>query len=495
MWKLLIVEDEVHVRNYLIKNVNWLGYGFEIVGAAGHGEDALELMRRHEPDVVMADIMMPVMDGLELLKQARANGFRALFVMLTCVNEFEYAQQALRHGAYNYILKLSMTVELLQEELAKLDGVLTDKMTKQAAELSPAYYALYRTWWDAAFGRSDAAAHEGPDDPAARAYRHLTIVSVLHGGTTPPREELLSRGGPETDKHNLLHAYSAYGHTTFFCWSHRKLPLSAPRERASCGAVVMQLEGREHAARAWRACLRGLDAFWYGDPAERLCFSDLPDAAPGPEPDSVAWKMERQLMQAFEELQLERCRQLLAEMWDMMRRQPLSWMHVKQTALRLDRQFGRMMNRTLPDMEPAMNGAVRHEQSRDMLAKRMEAYLFNRDELRTPRTDHDEINKIIDYIEGHCEREITLKSMAQLVHMEQHYLSGLFKQKTGENLITYLHKIRIHRAAYLLKHTNLTCALIGEKVGFSNDNYFIKIFKRWMGMTPNDYRSAAKEPS
>lgn len=103
-------------------------------------------------------------------------------------------------------------------------------------------------------------------------------------------------------------------------------------------------------------------------------------------------------------------------------------------------------------------------------------------------TDHPEMNRIIGYIEEHYAEEITLKGLAEYIRMDASYVSDLFKKKTGSTLTHYIQNRRIQAAKMLLAETDKTVSEIGRQVGFENDNYFIKIFKRWCEATPNEYR-------
>ncbi|MFD2614362.1 response regulator transcription factor [Paenibacillus gansuensis] len=110
--------------------------------------------------------------------------------------------------------------------------------------------------------------------------------------------------------------------------------------------------------------------------------------------------------------------------------------------------------------------------------------------------DHPEMNRIIRYIDEHYAEEITLKGMADLIRMDASYVSDLFKKKTGVTLTHYIQDRRIRAARMLLAETDGTVSEIGRQAGFENDNYFIKIFKRFCGMTPNEFRKQeAKEES
>jgi YesN/AraC family two-component response regulator len=258
MWKVLLVEDETFVRESVKEIIRWEDMGFRLSGEASNGEEALDMIRKDPPDLVLCDIVMPKMDGLALLKATRGAGIPSKFVMLTCIGDFESMRQAMEYGASNYILKLSMSVKDLRETLAKI-----------SAELA-----------------SGSLSVQTPNNGAA------------HGVDSPL---------PERD--------------------------------------------------------------------------------------------------------------------------------------------GRLRNIT-----------------------------------------HPEVNKMIEYIDRHYAEEITLASLSKYVMMGENYVSALFKKKTGETLIHYLHRIRIDKAIELLATTDLPVNQIGQNVGFMNDNYFIKIFKRMTGTTPSQYR-------
>lgn len=96
-----------------------------VIGESGNGTEALELITRDKPDLVLADIVMPGLNGIELLKQTRQAGLNTKFIMLTCMGEFEYVRQAMEYGASNYILKLSMSVGSLRDTLRKVSAELS----------------------------------------------------------------------------------------------------------------------------------------------------------------------------------------------------------------------------------------------------------------------------------------------------------------------------------------------------------------------------------
>lgn len=98
------------------------------------------------------------------------------------------------------------------------------------------------------------------------------------------------------------------------------------------------------------------------------------------------------------------------------------------------------------------------------------------------------LEKVIQYVEEHYNEDITLSDIADKLHINYYYLSTYFKNQTSENLTTYINRIKIEKAQKLLRDSQDTIAEISKIVGFSDHNYFSKVFKKHVGMTPSMYR-------
>lgn len=103
MYKVLVVEDEEIIRRGLIRSVDWASYNLEIVGEANNGKEALSMISKTFPDIIILDINMPILDGIELLNRLPSHTYS--IIILSGHSEFEYAQQAIKHGVVDYLLK------------------------------------------------------------------------------------------------------------------------------------------------------------------------------------------------------------------------------------------------------------------------------------------------------------------------------------------------------------------------------------------------------
>lgn len=127
MYRILLVDDEPLILAGIASMMNWEDYNCTVVGKATNGNQALEKMKEIQPDIVITDIKMPAMNGLEFMEKCREQGYQAEFLLLTNLEEFSLAQKALRLGALDYLVKIEITPEILGESLKKAVSVCREK--------------------------------------------------------------------------------------------------------------------------------------------------------------------------------------------------------------------------------------------------------------------------------------------------------------------------------------------------------------------------------
>ena len=104
MIKLLVVDDEIWIRERISKEIPWESVQAEVVGTAEDGQEALEMAEELEPDIIITDIRMPGFDGIELLRELRKKSLDIKVILLSGYNDFSYAKEAIKYGAFDYIL-------------------------------------------------------------------------------------------------------------------------------------------------------------------------------------------------------------------------------------------------------------------------------------------------------------------------------------------------------------------------------------------------------
>ena len=126
MYKVYLLDDEPFILEGLKYIVDWQDYGFEIVGFANNGEDGLKEILSMDIDLVITDIMMPKMTGLELIENLINSNYQTNFIVLSAFQEFEYAKKAISMGAQNYILK-PIDIEELEKSIISIKSKLKEK--------------------------------------------------------------------------------------------------------------------------------------------------------------------------------------------------------------------------------------------------------------------------------------------------------------------------------------------------------------------------------
>ena len=102
---IAIIDDESLVRLGIKSSVEWENYGYEIIGEADNGQNGLEMIQQKQPDIVLLDICMPVMDGIEVLKRLQQMEIDCKVIILSCHDDFHFVKEAMKNGAYDYLRK------------------------------------------------------------------------------------------------------------------------------------------------------------------------------------------------------------------------------------------------------------------------------------------------------------------------------------------------------------------------------------------------------
>ena len=119
MYTVIVAEDEERIRRGIVKNVKWESAGFRVIGEAENGADALEMVEQLEPDLLITDIRMPFINGIELARQIREVRPAVQIMFLSGYDDFSYAQEAIQYNIISYLLK-PISAEELEKELNKV---------------------------------------------------------------------------------------------------------------------------------------------------------------------------------------------------------------------------------------------------------------------------------------------------------------------------------------------------------------------------------------
>ncbi|XID92916.1 response regulator [Paenibacillaceae bacterium WGS1546] len=509
--KVIVVDDEVFVRKGIMTGIPWLEHGIDIAGEASNGLIGLELVRQLSPHVVLTDLRMPVMDGLEMIRHIRDEYPEIKIIIMSVREDFQAVQEALRLGVADYIHKLHLNPADLLHSLLKIKASIQDPVpsTLPASSLPDVSCSGLWRWL------KDTST-ESEQEVFVDASNYLLVKVQLHNGAsmTDPLnklflETLLDRLNLKSVWEHSVWLFDDRGDLWIWMHSNESLDresvsadleelLDAIRKRdgdllVSAG-LSLPFHIKEDRITAARQAEEALErCFHRGYGAIHLYeVRHAVDREPQPlfEPSNLKKylhsmgildfdKAEKQLMLLFPAV----VRIDIPE--SIVREGVYQWLSSNVALLR--ERIGYIHDGILDKSPFEQISVIRtygelrewclrfHTVTREMLQK------------MNAGPHRHEIRKAIDFIHECYAQPIRVQDVAQYVHLSENYFSYLFSKETGKPFIHYLQEFRVEKAKDLFRKGRLPWTDIGAAVGFENQKYFSKIFKRYTEMTPAQY--------
>ena len=518
--KVLLVDDEPFIVKGLSVLVDWAAQGFVIAGTAANGRQALAFLRKHPVDLIIADIQMPVMDGLELMEILRRENISdAHFVILSGYSDFEYARRAIRYDCMDYLLKPVMTdqlTELLQKVRASCRRSSEGKQREAvytSAYLAQNLLALLQEQYDdktVSFVESQLKLNGG--------VRYVSIARQMDRTSPVPAKRVKAL------RQELAAACREY----LGGWE--KHLLDVPPERSSCGVglifchVMAQEAGlSEH---DFLLALHGRVQAAVGSTVTIFAGKQVPQIAELGDSYLTAVQMRtmRQYLTNSDPVQLYRAAvdagfagisaMALDTLLESIEKNDKSGIREGVLAV-----FGTISADTdfellRVNMDYLLYKMVRLACERDKTANQKELLQhLQKNMLRYGDVVPDKFERLIRFVQEYAdyllslqqdggsviqqvEQEIrlrygenlTLKGLSQKYYVNSAYLGQLFKKKYGVSFREYLNNCRIEQAARLLVTTGDKVYNIARAVGYQDLDYFIERFIAAKGCTPSNYR-------
>ncbi|WP_139993703.1 response regulator [Paenibacillus paridis] len=521
LYSAIIVDDEVYTRKGLRKLIDWEGCGFHIVGEADNGEDALELIKTLKPALVITDIRMPVIDGLELIRLVTTDkGTQPTFIIMSGYNDFKYAQQAMRYGVHDFVVKPIDDIEL-SHILGKLNVELQRENEEQASRERQRGSEMIKSL---ILGEADEVAlaeweqhlqlkHGEPlvylfaelNDNHKWQPSDLKISDARFRDAV--REELLRLTA--SDRLICMHEHRnrlgillprvriAPFNGELECFLLKlRMGLDAhfgPRAFLYAGSLVSGLPSiRESYMAAKEALL-----YKYSHEKKRIVIYDQIQSEQLNYIGFDQLRLDR-FMEQFEEQKLAEIRATVDQWFDDFEQKHYApeavKMNVQQCLMRVMKTIRDMEGEEhrLSTLEPLLNW---HDLNLTLgeLKRLFVAFIEESGQLVTELRKEQQkggIHKIKSYIEGNFSRNISLKSIAAQFYINPVYLGQLFKKTYGVYFNEFLLQLRVNEAKRLLRQScSMRVYEIAEKVGFSNADYFVTQFEKIEHMTPTEYRN------
>lgn len=508
MYKLMIVDDEMLIREGLSQSIDWESIGFSVCCTAASGEEAYALIVAHQPDVLITDICMANMGGISLMKKLRKNGFTLPVVIISGYDDFKYAQQAIKYGAVEYLLK-----------------------PINEADLRSLFISIHKRLDSGKYNSVDSAGGGVGRISAAEknALQRSVMLMYLEGQTTSVDAllPLLEPGFLQQDricslailsaKPSVLNALKrASSHNDWGCkfWAFLRhdililLFFSAGGDVEPVLASFLQAQSARNDSAycllesgtfgnlpgLYRQIMATPYRFFYLTPWQ---ISSLAGAAcsdsdfPLPAAQALLDQIKDGDLDGFHS-------SVTALMAALRQKQP----NPDMTAIRLSElytQLAALLRKhsrsiqavSFQELYCALCDCPNAVRFTAVFQKQMAALASSagQAELALPSV----IAGIQSFIDAHYAEDLSLSYLAQKFYLSQAYLSVLFSKSMGITFSDYLEKVRMENAAALLRTSHRNISQISEAVGYKSSRYFCRMFKKYYDCTPTEYRRQSLE--
>lgn len=524
MKKILIADDEFLVRLGLKTTIDWEQHGFIIVGEAKNGKEALELFEQSDPDILLTDIRMPVMDGLEVIQTVKQKKRSLKCVILTHYDDFNYAKEAIKLGASDYILKSDLNSDNLFSILNRISNEI-DAETKKSSELSVNNEVITSSNYELCKELLRKLVEEGfktREDfnkyinkyKSIFLYKNFNILVGIIESTGNSNERIHQENFEKTVNNVLKQTMDSKNLSLYTHINKDKVTVLINTSNENINIFNSALTFRQNMMKFLETDISlGLSKLSsdineiinlvkQARIAQKYCFFDSSgimtfdyemiektDECPRVEIEKLksyinlneTEKIKEYILSIFNALsktkQIEYVKNVFIDF--------MSFAKIISNELNLEKGNALGETKFSYNIFDSLN-------SFEAVKKYVLDIYFSLKEY----TDDDKpaeysyiIRKCISFINENYKRNITLTEAAEFVDVSNSYLSLLFKQETGINFSNYLNNYRIEEAKKLLKSSNLKIYEISFKVGFDSPYYFSKVFKDITGTTCKDYKN------
>ncbi|RCX21565.1 YesN/AraC family two-component response regulator [Fontibacillus phaseoli] len=470
--KMIIVDDERIGREGLLDFIDWSrDYGIKIVGTAANGQEGYELYRSVRPDIVLTDIKMPIMSGIEMAEKIRAGDKIVKIVFLSAYSDFTYAQKALKTRIDDYLLKPVEEAELRK----MMDRIADEKMEQTRRDYCKKYFV------DILAGKPDLCVQLREysfqvfllgKEPVPKIDGHGLWLMEFHDGANVGIAKYESG---EEAVWNGRSAREVFG----FCYAGRCVDRPEEIRRSYNEAVLSQYFG----------------SFWELEELEYSQIVKLREQWGRHEAE-----MQHELVKLANDIRaaISGCDRSRVEaavhrtMRYLAQNQGIDPASIEDFIMRLVTRIAEEFHdnetrNSLWELRVSLQGRNQFRKIKGILIDWL-INLTDTQEEKRKQSETSIVQRVIQIIEEEYERDIGLRTIAERVYLSPNYLGNIFRNATGMYFIDYLARHRMKKATELLLSGPDKVTKIGEAVGIPNTSYFSSLFKKTFGITPKEYR-------
>jgi len=504
MLRVMIIDDEERIRLGLAKLVEQVDPGVQVTGIYASGKELLDQLDSVQVDLIITDIKMPQMNGLALIEKVQLQRPQVKFAILSGFNDFSFAQQAIRLGVEEYLLKPVETAELTLM-LERVKEKLQLEESRQSAVAEDSFRLLLSHDPDRL-----------PDPLRVTASRELTLhplfqhsyaVMIIRAKSDQITERVqrITAGWErevkiltwEVDQIVVLAGIGSgdYGDTA------RSLGMALLQAMPAHVKVRIGISSLFAGPGTLRECYKqacaSLESAWY-EPGIRVlvCYDQLLQVN---EDNCASHRLiDRDFRDHLRLLDLTKAMNTITAWLDELASRRLPWHGLKDYALLVQNVLlNERLERNLvsPSSEEGPSDWLpEHYADWEEYAGALRSWVQQHIQaLKDVNQENRVVETIKSFVHEHHTEELELGQLAEIVYLTPSYLSKMFRTKTGETITDYIISVRMDHAKRLLREEYaLKTYEVGQRVGYADPAYFNKVFKKVVGLTPKEYRDRVR---
>lgn len=536
MYKLLIVDDEEEVRHGIVKKIDWNRFGFEVIGEAENGREALDIIEENVPDLIITDISMPLMNGIELAAEVKAHYPMIKMVILTGFDDFKFAQAAIKHGVSEYILKPVLPQdlnELLGRLRAQMDSEFEEK--KDRSKLERHYFESLPILRDNFLTSLIIGNPQESEIETKMRFFELNIAGSNFAAAVINLDTIAIGGGAQNEKSNDLMKFAVlniaqevlgkYRAGAAFFYGDTPVVIGAADEKAetdACSRLFLLLEeirqnvqkylgltitiglgniydnvGRmkesyrsANTALEYKLVLGGNKVIYAGDiEPKKSGVIVLGEEREAKLVSSIKFGDEETVADAVALLFVD-----LESAGASIDEYQLYFMEIFTVVLKLSRTYQLDIMDILPtsyNMYKGINNFNTMDEVKEWIGS-VSAELMKKISSNRLSSTQRLLEKAKDYIDSNYgDTQLSIQKLADHLFISSSYLSLIFKKEAQETFLKYLIRIRLDVAKDLLKDPGVKISEVAERVGYPDISYFSYFFKKNFGVSPREYKTKA----
>ncbi len=505
--RILIIDDESILRHGLKHLCNWEEEQFCIAGEASNGEEALEMIEKVKPHIIVTDVVMPIIDGIELSKIVHTLYPDIKIIVLSSFSEFDYVRESFKHGAYDYLLKATLTSSNLLEILKKVRAETSwnndnNPVLENTINITSILKELFNKQITSDNLDMDALSHYFTRSHFILLACNLDFIDY---GTSISMDEL-------KESISKLSSYYLAPHicaNVFFENNYILLinfdedtPIKVDVDkfihnlrRSSLPVPLVSsnnFKGIENIQKTYWQVTELLPKVFYFHEHHLVSVNTLLKSSEAPRFDLNLFKShikDQNFEMAYDNLKiyfnlvkdnlalddysLKRfCQNIVYTTLNIFEELGFDVAHINNSKIRLFKEIDFAIS--LNDLEKSVFNIL------DQISSSIEAQAQENNSVL--------ITQIKQYVEANYSRDISLTDISENLHINYYYMSSYFKAHTNENLSSYINKVKVEKAKILLNDKTIPIAHVSEMVGFAEHNYFSRVFKKYTKLTPTAYR-------